>query len=65
MANLHLTKGSASRSPMAELSGGALQERMLKGVRIAEELGIDYLLVAQRWWGTARKSKAPLTTALR
>ncbi len=25
---------------------------MLKGVRIAEELGIDYLLVAQRWWGS-------------
>jgi len=53
MANLHLTKGGvASRSPMAELSGNALQERLLKGVRAAEELGIDYLLVAQRWWGT-------------
>ena len=53
MANLHLTKaGAASRAPMAELSGDALQERLLKGVRAAEELGIDYLLVAQRWWGS-------------
>ena len=52
MANLHLTKGSTSRSPMAELSGAPLQERLLRGVRAAEELGIDHLLVAQRWWGT-------------
>ncbi len=53
MANLQLTKkvrsGSAS---VAELSGEALQERLLRNVRTAEELGIDYLLVAQRWWGT-------------
>jgi dimethylsulfone monooxygenase len=53
MANLHLTKArAASHAPSAELSGKALQERLLKGVRAAEDLGIDYLLVAQRWWGT-------------
>ena len=54
MANLQLTKRvrAASRSPIAELAGDALQERLLKGVRAAEELGIDYLLVAQRWWGS-------------
>jgi FMNH2-dependent dimethyl sulfone monooxygenase len=54
MAGLQLTKkarsGSSSLSP--ELSGDALQERLLKGVCAAEELGIDYLLVAQRWWGS-------------
>jgi len=54
MANLQLTKKvrSANGSVVAELSGDALQERLLKGVRTAEELGIDNLLVAQRWWGT-------------
>jgi dimethylsulfone monooxygenase len=53
MANLQLTKKVRSASAsVAELSGATLQERLLKNVRIAEELGIDYLLVAQRWWGT-------------
>jgi FMNH2-dependent dimethyl sulfone monooxygenase len=54
MAGMQLTRKerAPSRSPIAELSGAALQERLLKGVRAAEELGIDYLLVAQRWWGS-------------
>jgi FMNH2-dependent dimethyl sulfone monooxygenase len=53
MANLQLTKKVRSTSAsVAELAGATLQERLLKNVRIAEELGIDYLLVAQRWWGT-------------
>jgi FMNH2-dependent dimethyl sulfone monooxygenase len=54
MANLHLTAKppGPSRSSIAELVGNDLQERLLKGVRAAEELGIDFLLVAQRWWGS-------------
>lgn len=54
MAGMQLTKRvrAASRSHITELSGDALQERLLKGVRAAEELAIDYLLVAQRWWGS-------------
>ncbi len=54
MAGMQLTNKvrAPARSPIAESSGLALQERLLKGVRAAEELGIDYLLVAQRWWGS-------------
>jgi len=54
MAGMQLTKTmrAPSRSPIAELSGDALQDRLLKGVRAAEDLGIDYLLIAQRWWGS-------------
>ena len=39
----------------AALHGAALTERLLTSVLKAEELGIDYLLVAQRWWGTAQE----------
>jgi dimethylsulfone monooxygenase len=54
MAGIQLVKKARSMtpSPASEISGAALQERLLKGVRNAEELGIDYLLVAQRWWGS-------------
>src|SRR5580704_14681922 len=54
MANMQLGRNAPapSRSGIAELSGPTLQERMLKGVRLAEDLGIDHLLVAQRWWGS-------------
>ncbi|HEY3823374.1 MAG TPA: hypothetical protein VGL82_02400 [Bryobacteraceae bacterium] len=38
----------APRTSNAEVSGEALQDRMLRKVRVAEELGIDHLLVAQR-----------------
>jgi hypothetical protein len=37
------------------LSGAPLAERMWGPVRQAEELGIDHLLVAQRWWGTGEE----------
>ena len=36
-------------------SGPALQKRLLAPVQQAEALGIDYLLVAQRWWGTGQE----------
>jgi dimethylsulfone monooxygenase len=54
MAGMQLTKKlrESSRAPISELVGNVLQERLLKGVRVAEGLGIDYLLVAQRWWGS-------------
>ena len=38
-------------------TGAALSERMLAPVRHAEELGIDYLLVAQRWWGSGEETE--------
>ncbi len=44
-----------ANSEIAQLSGSALTERLLKPIQRAEELGIDYLLVAQRWWGTAQE----------
>lgn len=46
----------ATRAPAREQpSGAALVERLLAPVRRAEALGIDYLLVAQRWWGTGEE----------
>ncbi len=36
-------------------SGPALVQRLLAPVQQAEALGIDYLLVAQRWWGTGEE----------
>src|ERR1700722_6467306 len=47
--------GRATRAPIPEVSGPALQERMLRNLGLAESLGIDNLLVAQRWWGTAQE----------
>jgi dimethylsulfone monooxygenase len=44
-----------TRASIPELSGPALQQRLLRTVRLAEQLGIDHLLVAQRWWGTAQE----------
>lgn len=45
------TPASARSRP----SGAELAERLLAPVRKAEALGIDYLLVAQRWWGTGEE----------
>ena len=45
--------GPARRSSLQTLSGQALTDRLTRPVEKAEGLGIDYLLVAQRWWGTA------------
>ncbi len=38
-------------------SGAALSERLLTPVRYAEKLGIDYLLIAQRWWGSGEETE--------
>ena len=38
-------------------TGAALSERLLAPVRYAEKLGIDYLLVAQRWWGSGEETE--------
>jgi dimethylsulfone monooxygenase len=57
MGGPQLMKGP-ERAPQPALSGEALQERLLAPVRRAEALGIDYLLVAQRWWGTGREIEA-------
>ncbi len=46
--------GSAPRARAAP-QGAALAERLLEPVRRAEALGIDDLLVAQRWWGTGQE----------
>ena len=49
-------EATATRAPAREQpSGAALVERLLAPVRKAEALGIDYLLVAQRWWGTGEE----------
>jgi dimethylsulfone monooxygenase len=43
---------SSSNVLIPDLHGPALIDKMLAPVARAEALGIDYLLVAQRWWGT-------------
>jgi len=43
------------RTPIPDLRGALLQERMLRNVRVAEQLEFDHLLVAQRWWGNAQE----------
>ena len=45
--------GPPRQSSLQTLSGQPLAERLANPVGYAESLGIDYLLVAQRWWGTA------------
>ncbi|MEM7325777.1 MAG: LLM class flavin-dependent oxidoreductase [Actinomycetota bacterium] len=44
--------GSGRRGRLGERAGTDLASRLLSPVHRAEELGIDQLLVAQRWWGT-------------
>ena len=46
---------SASNTLIPDIAGAELQEHLLQPVRFAEQLGIDYLLVAQRWWGTGEE----------
>ncbi len=44
--------------PSSTLSAGPdLQRKLLSPVQQAEELGIDYLLVAQRWWGSGEETE--------
>ena len=52
-----LTRPAAATPAPAHVgpSGAELAERLLAPVRKAETLGIDYLLVAQRWWGTGEE----------
>ena len=47
--------GKSRALGLAELHGPQLTERMLSPVQAAEALGIDYLLVAQRWWGSGQE----------
>ncbi len=47
--------GGSGPSELAALSGVEATERLLAPVRQAEALGIDNLLVAQRWWGTGEE----------
>ena len=44
--------GSGRRSTLGSAAGAELETRLGDPVRRAEDLGIDHLLVAQRWWGT-------------
>ena len=53
-----LLRGQGVRRDLAEASGPALQERLVAPVLQAEALGIDFLLVAQRWWGTGEEIEA-------
>jgi FMNH2-dependent dimethyl sulfone monooxygenase len=57
MAVPKLTKTSqwASKLVAPKVQGEQLQEQLLRPVRLAERLGIDHLLVAQRWWGTGEE----------
>lgn len=47
--------GTGRRARLGERSGSDLSARMEDPVLRAEALGIDHLLVAQRWWGTGRE----------
>jgi FMNH2-dependent dimethyl sulfone monooxygenase len=53
-----MLRGQAERRDLAERSGEELRERLLAPVLRAEALGIDFLLVAQRWWGTGAEIEA-------
>ena len=62
LAAPNLTRQAAEKKPErtgkpahAGRSGPALVQRLLAPVQQAEALGIDYLLVAQRWWGTGEE----------
>ncbi len=47
--------GSGRRGRLGERKGADLVGRLEDPVLRAEALGIDHLLVAQRWWGTGRE----------
>src|SRR6266481_5077343 len=53
-----LTQNSRNASRAAlipDVAGADLDRYVLDPVTRAEQLGIDYLLVAQRWWGTGEE----------
>ena len=58
MAPPQLLRGPARPAPTAALSGDALRGHLLAPVELAESLGLDFLLVAQRWWGTGLEIEA-------
>ena len=53
-----MLRGQAERRTLADLSGPQLKERLLAPVLAADALGIDFLLIAQRWWGTGAEIEA-------
>jgi FMNH2-dependent dimethyl sulfone monooxygenase len=55
LAGPRLLRGDRPPRAGGGLEGDALVRRMLEPVRRAEALGIDFLLVAQRWWGSAEE----------
>lgn len=55
MSGPQLLRGPLRASPLAELQGEALRKRLVEPVLQAEALGVDHLLVAQRWWGTGEE----------
>lgn len=62
LAAPNLTRQATEKKPKrtgkpahAGRSDPALVQRLLAPVQKAEVLGIDYLLVAQRWWGTGEE----------
>jgi FMNH2-dependent dimethyl sulfone monooxygenase len=55
LAPPNLSRGPRVDFGLGELAGPELTERMLAPVQRADALGVDYLLVAQRWWGTGEE----------
>ena len=53
-----MLRGQEVRRGLAAVSGEQLRERLVAPVLQAEGLGIDFLLVAQRWWGTGAEIEA-------
>lgn len=58
IAGPRMLKGQRARRELAELSGEELREQLVAPVTRAESLGIDFLLIAQRWWGTGAEIEA-------
>lgn len=50
-----LTRGPRRQSRLLQSQGPELSRRLLGPVQKAEALGLDYLLVAQRWWGSGEE----------
>lgn len=58
IAGPKLTRGDVRRSELETATGPSLALRLTTPVERAESLGIDHLLVAQRWWGTGEEIEA-------
>ena len=58
VAGPRMLRGQQARRELAQLSGPNLRERLLSPVLAAEALDIDFLLIAQRWWGTGAEIEA-------